>query len=263
MRYHIGMHGGDYISIARKRAGLTQRQLAERIGCRQATIARWERDDRHPSLDETQAAVRACGFDLGMNLVAEDRSWWPQIAVALERSPAEHLRSLTPPGTPDPVPALAVLSRLDTLTVVIGEVAGALHGWPLALSTRGTVEVCGDPDGLPEQLLAHGLTESDDLYAMASGQRISVIQQPAGTSGSRDLARSAEMVDLPGGSGRVANVLDLLRIADAADGGRRNRETLALQAVLEVKRARAGAAPVTASNQERLQAWLDQQPAAA
>ena len=98
LRYHIGMHGGDYVSIARKRAGLTQRELAERLGCRQATIARWERDDRHPSLEEAQAAVRACGFDLGINLVAEDRSWWPQIAVQLEGSPAERLRSLTRPA---------------------------------------------------------------------------------------------------------------------------------------------------------------------
>ena len=257
------MHGGDYISMARKRAGLSQRELAERLGCRQATIARWERDDRHPSLEETQAAVRACGFDLGMNLVAEDRSWWPQIAVQLERSPVERLRSLTPPGAPDLVPALEVLSTIETPAVVIGEVASALHGWPLVLSGTGAVEVCGEPDKLAEQLLAKGLSESKELYAMASGQRISVVQRPPGTTGPRDLVRGAETIGLPTGSVRVASVLGLLRIADAADGGRRSRETLALQAVLEVERARAVAAPVTASNQERLQAWLDQQPAAA
>jgi transcriptional regulator with XRE-family HTH domain len=257
------MHGGDYISIARKRAGLTQRELAGRLGCRQATIARWERDDRHPSLDETQAAVRACGFDLGLNLVAEDRSWWPQIAVQLGRSPAERLRSLTPPGAPDIVAALELLSRINTLALVIGEVAGALHGWPLILSATGTVEVCGEADVLDEQFLANGLTESEGLYAMASGQQISVVQQPPGTTGMRDLARSAKTIDLSSGSIRLAGVLDLLRISDAADGGRRSRETLALQAVVEVERARAAAAPVTATNQERLQAWLDQQPAAA
>jgi transcriptional regulator with XRE-family HTH domain len=257
------MRGGDYISIARKRAGLTQRELAERLGCRQATIARWERDDRHPSLEETQAAVSACGFDLAVNVVTEDRSWWPQIAEQLERSPVERLRSLTPPGAPDLAPALEVLSNTDTPAVVIGEVAGALHGWPLVLSASGTVEVCGEPDKLTEQLLANGLTESEDLYAMASGQRISVVQQPPGTTGPGDLVRGAEASDLSSGSVRVASVLDLLRIADAADGGRRSRETLALQAVLEVERVRAAAPPVTASNEERLQAWLDLRPAAA
>jgi transcriptional regulator with XRE-family HTH domain len=257
------MRGGDYISMARKRAGLTQRELAERLGCRQATIARWERDDRHPSLEETQAAIRACGFDLAVNLVAEDRSWWPQIAVQLERSPVERLRSLTPPGAPDLVPALELLSEIEAPAVVIGEVAGALHGWPLVLSGTGTVEVCGDPDKLAEQLLAKGLTHSEDLYTMAAGQRISVSRQPPGTAGAKDLVRGAETIELETDSVQVAGLLDLLRIADAADGGRRSRGTLALQAVLEVERARAASAPVNASDEERLQAWLDQQPAAA
>jgi transcriptional regulator with XRE-family HTH domain len=259
------MQGGDYILMARRRAGLSQRELAERLGCRQATIARWERDDRHPSLEETQAAVRACGFDLDMNLVADDRSWWPQIAVQLEQSPVERLRSLTPPGSRDLIPALEILSEIETPAVVIGEVAGALHGWPLVLSGTGSVEVCGEPAQLGEQLLAKGLTQIADDFAMAAGQRISVIRQPPGTTGPRDLIRGAETIDLPAGSVQIAGVLDLLRIADAADGGRgrRSRETLALQAVLEVERARAAAAPVTATDEERLQAWLDQQPAAA
>ncbi len=232
-------------------------------GCRQATIARWERDDRHPSLEETQAAIRACGFDLAINLVAEDRSWWPQIAVQLERSPVERLRTLTPPGASDLGPALELLSELQAPAVVIGEVAGALHGWPLVLNGTGTVEVCGEPDTLAEQLLAKGLTQNESLYAMAAGQRITISQQPPGTTGAKDLVGGAETIDLPTGSVQVAGVLDLLRIADAADGGRRSRDSLALQAVLEVERARAASAPVTATDEERLQAWLDQQPAAA
>jgi hypothetical protein len=59
--------------------------------------------------------------------------------------------------------------------------------------------------------------------------------------------RGAETIDLRSGIVQVGGVLDLLRIADAdadaADGGRRSRETLALQAVLEVERARAASAP--------------------
>jgi hypothetical protein len=38
------------------------------------------------------------------------------------------------------------------------------------------------------------------------------------------VARSAETIDLPSASVRLAGVLDLLRIADAADGGRRAAE---------------------------------------
>jgi len=256
------MHGGDYVLMARRRAGLSQRELADRLGCRQATIARWERDDRHPSLTETRAAIRACGLDLAVSLVSEDRSWWPQIAVALERSPAERLRALSPPGATDLSPALEALSASNIPAVVIGEVAGALHGWPLVLSGTGTVEVCAEQIKVEAQLLANGLTQSEDLYVLAAGQRLSVVEHPPGTTGPRDLVRDAQTLDLPTGSVEVAGVLDLLRIADAGDGGRRGRDTLALQAVLDVQRARAASAPVTASNEERLQAWLDQ-PAAA
>jgi hypothetical protein len=49
---------------------------------------------------------------------------------------------------------LEVLSEIETPAVVIGEVGGALHGWPLVLSGTGTVEVCGEPAELTEQLLA-------------------------------------------------------------------------------------------------------------
>jgi transcriptional regulator with XRE-family HTH domain len=257
------MRGGDYILMARRRAGLSQRELAERLGCRQATIARWERDDRHPSLAETQAAIRACGFDLGVNLVAEDRSWWPQIAVQLERPPAERIQSLSPPGAPDLVPLLTALSEADVSAVVIGEAAGALHGWPLVLSGTGVIELCGDRAELSPQFLAHGLTPAGDDYELATGQRISVTERPAGTTGTQELGRVAQTIELPTGRVRVASLLDLLRIADAADGGSRSRESLALQAVLEVERVRASREPVIASHEERLQTWLDQQPAAA
>jgi transcriptional regulator with XRE-family HTH domain len=82
--------------MSRRRAGLTQRQLAERLGLRQATIARWERGDRQPSFEDTQAAARACGFDIDAHLVVEDRSWWPQIAAQLELDPLKRVRRLTP-----------------------------------------------------------------------------------------------------------------------------------------------------------------------
>jgi transcriptional regulator with XRE-family HTH domain len=56
------MRGGDYVMMARRRAGLTERQLAERLGLRQATIARWERGDRGVSVDDVELVARACGL---------------------------------------------------------------------------------------------------------------------------------------------------------------------------------------------------------
>jgi transcriptional regulator with XRE-family HTH domain len=42
------MDAKDLIVIARKRAGISQRELAERLGRPQATIARWEAGAREP-----------------------------------------------------------------------------------------------------------------------------------------------------------------------------------------------------------------------
>src|SRR5580693_5220604 len=104
------MNGGDLILMARRRAGLTQRELAERIDCRQATIARWERGDRQASYEDVQAIARACELQLDAHLAPEDRSWWPQIAVQLDRTPAERVRRLTPPAAFDVVPVLTALA---------------------------------------------------------------------------------------------------------------------------------------------------------
>src|ERR1700722_16046706 len=123
------MKGGALILMARRRAGLTQRDLAERVGCRQATIARWERGDRDPSYEDVTEAVAACGLQLDAHLAREDRSWWPQIAAQLAVAPAERVRRLTPPGTLDVVPVLEALADARAPAVVIGEVAGAVHGW--------------------------------------------------------------------------------------------------------------------------------------
>src|SRR3954451_17945875 len=100
------MRGGDVILMARRRAGLTQRDLADRLGCRQATIARWERGDRQASFEDAQAAVGGCALQIDVQLTVEDRSWWPQIATQLDLDPVERVRQLTPPGSEDLAGAL-------------------------------------------------------------------------------------------------------------------------------------------------------------
>ena len=112
--------------MARRRAGLTQRQLAELLGLRQATIARWERGDRGVSVDDVELVAHACGLQLDAHLLVEDRSWWPQIATQLELDPLERVRRLTPPGAPDIAAGLSELAAAGVFGLVIGEVAGAL-----------------------------------------------------------------------------------------------------------------------------------------
>jgi transcriptional regulator with XRE-family HTH domain len=81
---------------ARRSAGLTQAQLAERLGTTQPVIARLERPDANPTFETVQRALDAAGFEI--ELRATQRSVLPevdesQILERLRLSPAERLRS--------------------------------------------------------------------------------------------------------------------------------------------------------------------------
>jgi len=60
------------IREARLRAGLTQAELAERTGRDRSVIARWEQAAVAPSVDTLVELVRACGFDLPLELVPSE-----------------------------------------------------------------------------------------------------------------------------------------------------------------------------------------------
>jgi transcriptional regulator with XRE-family HTH domain len=53
---------------ARLRAGLSQDALSERSGKSRPQIARWEAGGVAPSLDTLIELIRACGFDLPLDL---------------------------------------------------------------------------------------------------------------------------------------------------------------------------------------------------
>ena len=87
------MTGGDLIREARTRAGLTQRQLARRLGTSQPVVARWERGRRSPDYDVVRVAAKACGFELKPELVPLDLQLESLLDFMLALSPAERLRS--------------------------------------------------------------------------------------------------------------------------------------------------------------------------
>ncbi|WP_200900641.1 helix-turn-helix transcriptional regulator [Mycolicibacter heraklionensis] len=78
--------GNDLVREARKRAGLTQRQLAELAGTTQSALARVESGRTAPSFDQVLRLVRLCGLDLDIMLVERDDSDYAQ---------ASRLRDLT------------------------------------------------------------------------------------------------------------------------------------------------------------------------
>jgi transcriptional regulator with XRE-family HTH domain len=88
------MKGGLLIKEARRRAGLTQKELATRLGTSQSVVARWESNTRSPTLETVTRAVRACGFDLTVSLPRYDDQDLAQAAQNVRLSPAQRLDGL-------------------------------------------------------------------------------------------------------------------------------------------------------------------------
>lgn len=89
------MSPSTLVKEARLSAGLTQAQLAERLGTTQPVIARLERADANPTFETVGRALDAAGFSIELRarprpLPEVDES---QIAARLRLSPAERLRT--------------------------------------------------------------------------------------------------------------------------------------------------------------------------
>lgn len=59
------MNTGDRIKAARKKAGLTQAQLGEKLGISYQTIAQWENNLRNPKMDTILRIEQALGCQPG------------------------------------------------------------------------------------------------------------------------------------------------------------------------------------------------------
>ena len=97
---------GDLLHEARRRAGLSQADLARRAGRPISSIGRWERGEVVPSLETLRELVRACGLELTFHVANADPlghdAWL--IERSLARTPAERVA--------DTVSAAAAVDRL-------------------------------------------------------------------------------------------------------------------------------------------------------
>jgi transcriptional regulator with XRE-family HTH domain len=87
------MLSADLLRQARLRAGLTQRELASRVGRPQSSIARWENGAMRPSFETLRELLRACGYDVELTLVPyePDPKHDSRLRVRLGRTPQERL----------------------------------------------------------------------------------------------------------------------------------------------------------------------------
>jgi transcriptional regulator with XRE-family HTH domain len=66
------MTSAQILQAARLKAGLTQAELAERLGRDRAQVARWETGGQEPSFENLRAAVEACGFVLRLEIAERE-----------------------------------------------------------------------------------------------------------------------------------------------------------------------------------------------
>jgi transcriptional regulator with XRE-family HTH domain len=85
------MIGGELVREARKRAGLTQKALADRAATTQSAIARLESGRSTPSLETVERLLRLCGFQLLVELAPYDASDIKQADARLRQSPEARL----------------------------------------------------------------------------------------------------------------------------------------------------------------------------
>ncbi len=78
------MTGAQIIREARLKAGMTQTELADRLGRDRAQVARWETGGQEPSFENLRAVVEACGFVLEVEIAERDET--PRFDAELERS---------------------------------------------------------------------------------------------------------------------------------------------------------------------------------
>jgi transcriptional regulator with XRE-family HTH domain len=79
---------------ARRRASITQRELADRLGTHQPVVARWESGRTNPDYSTVEKALFACGFHLSVGLATVDEHDEVLITRELRRLPHERLSSM-------------------------------------------------------------------------------------------------------------------------------------------------------------------------
>ena len=246
------MLSANLIREARLRAGLTQRELAARLGRPQSSIARWEAGMRRPSLEALVEIVRACDLELTFGMAAYDTSHDAFIWELLDLPPAERLahqvaRAISVlrlidaqgeerPGKKrfDPLPVLEALGRSGLRYVLIGRLAENLRGSPY-LPLDGEVAICPSPDD--GQILEQALNELGAEQWV--GSRDYALELPRDRKPYRDANRWAlrgtditlAAVDAPAGTGGYA---DLRRQANYEDLG--VETTIAVTALVDLIR---------------------------
>jgi len=208
---------------ARKRAELSQAELAARAGTTQSAIARLEAGKVAPRFDRVAELVAVCGLELRVSI----------------REPLP-TRSARPPDLR--LSLLQVLLDRGVRFVLVGEPAAALRGAPVGdtaptipvvcpdVARANLVALCGalddlsarvrTPDGtgtLPLDRTPQALLVRDRWDLATPSGDLDVVFAPPGTGGYRDLTREATTVVKDGLELPTASLPDVVRELEAAN----------------------------------------------
>ena len=75
------MDARELIIEARKRAEITQTELASRMGTHQSVVARWETGKSQPTLETVIGAVEAAGLELTVTISGSDSNQ-PRLSIS-------------------------------------------------------------------------------------------------------------------------------------------------------------------------------------
>src|SRR5436305_5986332 len=127
------MTAGQLIREARLRAGLSQREVGQRLGRPGPQIARWESGTVDPGFAVVQRVLRACGFDLDEGLLPWVDEFREALEANLRLSPAERfahaLKRCKEAGlVGSPRSILGELEQAGVGYCLIGGLAAAIRG---------------------------------------------------------------------------------------------------------------------------------------
>jgi transcriptional regulator with XRE-family HTH domain len=84
----------EVIRSARQKAGLSQTELAARLGSKQSVVSRWETGADEPRLSTLERVLRACGFSIALVVEPEEFVDRSQIRQQLAQTPDQRLESV-------------------------------------------------------------------------------------------------------------------------------------------------------------------------
>ncbi|MGH2656426.1 MAG: helix-turn-helix domain-containing protein [Actinomycetota bacterium] len=229
------MDAGRAVREARRRAGITQEELARRSGLHQPAVARIEAGTVTPRVDTLDRMLHACGI----TLTAE-----PRLGADVEREAIRELLRLKPAERLSraavavrgfrPARTLQILSARAVRFVVVGEVAERLQGSP---ARAQVVEIVVATDGRNRRRLILAVDRLRSFRWNPTGRLRWRFTAPPGGPDYPELARAADEVEVAGKRIAVASLDDLIRIRLTARARATRERAAILWAVREERDA--------------------------